>query len=220
MRKLPVDDRGYPVPWFVSWIDGKPEFRAADREKLHRATKFHMCWVCGEPVGRYSTFVIGPMCGINRVSSEPPCHRDCAEFSAIACPFLTRPKARRRDAGLDQFEWQHAAGDPILRNPGVALIWITRKWRTFKAPGGFLFEIGDPEEILWFCEGRVATNTEIDESIRTGLPLLQESAREEGTAAERALQKAIEKFNSLREYDSPTIPGRQESEPSTSRVVG
>jgi hypothetical protein len=27
MRGLPLDERGYPVPWFVAWIDGKPEFR-------------------------------------------------------------------------------------------------------------------------------------------------------------------------------------------------
>jgi hypothetical protein len=31
--RLPVDHRGYPVPWFVAWIDGKPEFRCADGEK-------------------------------------------------------------------------------------------------------------------------------------------------------------------------------------------
>ena len=24
---LPIDDRGYPVPWFVHWVDGKPDFR-------------------------------------------------------------------------------------------------------------------------------------------------------------------------------------------------
>ena len=23
-----------PVPWFVQWVDGKPEFRAMDRQKL------------------------------------------------------------------------------------------------------------------------------------------------------------------------------------------
>ena len=27
---LPVDERGYPVPWFVAWRDGKPEFRAME----------------------------------------------------------------------------------------------------------------------------------------------------------------------------------------------
>jgi len=25
---LPIDpDRGYPVPWFVAWVNGKPDFR-------------------------------------------------------------------------------------------------------------------------------------------------------------------------------------------------
>lgn len=30
------------------------------------------------------TFVVGPMCELNRISGEPPSHRECAEFSA-AC---------------------------------------------------------------------------------------------------------------------------------------
>jgi hypothetical protein len=48
MLSLPVDDRGYVVPWFVDWIDGKPEFRAMNPEKWIRAIKNKLCWVCGE----------------------------------------------------------------------------------------------------------------------------------------------------------------------------
>jgi hypothetical protein len=32
MRDLPVDTRGYPIPFFVQGIDGAPEFRLANRE--------------------------------------------------------------------------------------------------------------------------------------------------------------------------------------------
>lgn len=52
MRELPVDKRGYPVPWFVDWINGEPEFRAMDRRKLFRAVKENLCWVCGKPLWR------------------------------------------------------------------------------------------------------------------------------------------------------------------------
>lgn len=43
MRDLPIDDRGYPVPWFVAWVDGKPEFRAMDQEKFIRALREKLC---------------------------------------------------------------------------------------------------------------------------------------------------------------------------------
>src|SRR5688500_69447 len=101
IAKLTRDERGYPVPWFVSWLDGKPEFRVADASKFRLALRERRCWVCGERTKRRKdnwpdlTFVLGPMCTITRTTAEPPCHFECAEFSAMACPFLSMPKAKR-----------------------------------------------------------------------------------------------------------------------------
>ena len=53
LRKLPLDPRGYPVPWFVAWVDGVPEFRAVDGRKFVQAVRAKLCWVCGEPLGRW-----------------------------------------------------------------------------------------------------------------------------------------------------------------------
>src|SRR5262245_54991717 len=98
---LPIDpERGYPVPWFVAWHDGKPEFRTADGRKFRQAIRDRLCWVCGQPLGRHLVFVIGPMCTVNRVTVEPPCHLDCAEFSVRACPFLSKPQMTRRENDL------------------------------------------------------------------------------------------------------------------------
>src|SRR6266478_9619881 len=88
MRSLPLDERGYPVPWFVAWVDGKPEFRASSREKFRDAVKKRLCWVCGEQLGVYMVFVAGCMCGINRTTSEPPCH--------LVCRLLLEKKKRKR----------------------------------------------------------------------------------------------------------------------------
>lgn len=90
IAKLPTDERGYPVPYFVEWIDGKPDFRVMSSKNLARAVKYRRCWICGEELGRFLCFTIGPMCGVNRISSEPPSHYDCARFAVSACPFLTR----------------------------------------------------------------------------------------------------------------------------------
>lgn len=181
IRKLPVDRRGYPVPWFVAWVDGEPEFRAADGQKYRRALHEHLCWTCGERLGTHLSFVIGPMCAVNRISAEPPSHHDCAVFSAIACPFLSRPHMRRREGGLPA-EASDAPGMAILRNPGVALVWTTRAMGLVRAPrpdgtDGVLVRFGRPSRVECFAEGRPATRDEVVASITGGLPLL---AREIG----------------------------------------
>lgn len=187
MRRLPVDARGYPVPWFVAWVDGVPDFRVVDGPKLPRAINEKRCWLCGEPLGRFGAFVIGPMCALNRTTSEPPCHRECALFAVVACPFLTRPNAQRREANLPD-GFTEPAGEMLRRNPGVSLVWMTRSWFWFRADNGILCEVGAPTEALWFAEGRAATRDEIEKSIETGLPLLLADAptdlheREQGLA--------------------------------------
>lgn len=175
MRGLPVEERGYPVPWFVDWVDGKPDFRVMDGAKFRDAIRFKKCWVCGGPLGRYATFVAGPMCGINRTSAEPPAHLVCAEWSAQACPFLTRPSARRREVGMPDVV--PMAGMAILRNPGVTMLWTTRDYSLFgDGKGGMLFRMGEPSEVFWFREGRPATRGEVETSIEEGLPALRSMA--------------------------------------------
>lgn len=198
MKQLPVDERGYPVPYFVAWIDGKPDHRVADAKKVVTAHRLCLCHVCGQRLGAYKAFVVGPMCGINRISSDPPSHRECAEWAAVACPFLSRPRAKRRTATLPEGV-QHAAGLPILRNPGVTLVWVTKSYTVVKAEGGLggLFRMGDPTAVLFFAEGRAATREEIDESVTTGLPSLMESAVAEGPRAVRELERATVVFTRL-----------------------
>lgn len=175
MRSLPVDERGYPVPYFVAWVDGKPDHRVMDGSKLYGALTNDLCWMCGQKLGRFKSFCIGPMCSITRTISEPPSHLECLRFAATACPFLTRPHAKRREANLPD-EAIPPAGEGLRRNPGAVCIWTTRTFKPFKVANGTLFRIGDAESTEWYAEGRRATRAEVDESIRTGLPLLIEPA--------------------------------------------
>jgi hypothetical protein len=198
MRHLPVDHRGYPVPFFVQWFhaDGKaaattpspengdyPDFRVTDARKMAMAHKFKLCWVCGGQLGVHLAFVIGPMCAVNRTSGEPPAHRECAIFSATACPFLSKPAVYRRENDLpdDPTMYKHPGG--LDRNPGVAMVWMTRSYRVHKDEDGVLFRIGEPDEVLFFCEGRPATRAEVMHSIDTGLPALREVAALQGNEA-------------------------------------
>ena len=192
MRKLPIGPNGYPVPWFVAWLDGKPEFRVADSEKQMLAVHHRRCWVCGERLNNRVTHVIGPMCSVNRVSSEPPSHPECAIYSARACPFLTRPGMVRRDNDLP--EGTTSAGEMITRNPGAMCLWTT------KAPGfeiitdgrnGRLFYLFEPTEVRWMAEGRAATRAEVEASIASGYPFLTRMADEQGLPAIMELNKMV-----------------------------
>jgi hypothetical protein len=184
MRRLPMDpDRPYVVPWFVAWIDGKPDFRIIREGGIEEAHGLGLCWLCGQPLGAYRAFVIGPMCAVNRVAAEPPSHRECAEYAARVCPFLTRPNMRRRDTGKPDYAI-NPAGIAITRNPGVALVWVVKKYQRFSdSNGGFLFDVGEPVETLWYAEGRSATRDEVMASIDSGLPLLRDMAEQEGPRA-------------------------------------
>jgi hypothetical protein len=185
--KLPID-RGYPVPWFVAWLpNGTPEFRAMDPAKWRRAVdrRDPRCWVCGGALTRFGfedtfAFTIGPMCAINRISSEPPSHVACAEWSARNCPFLSRPHAKRRqDDQVGSFD--DVAGCAITRNPGVSLIWKCGSYAIFDdGKGKPLIEVGPlTQPPTWWAEGRPATRAEILASIDSGFPLLEATLHQE-----------------------------------------
>lgn len=201
IARLPKDSRSYPVPWFLAWMamgqecdpampGAEPDFRVIKRGAREDAWQNRKCWICGGPMGVHRVYVIGPMCCVNRTTMEPPCHRECAEYAAKACPFLARPRMRRlpKDdfAGNPNF---HVAGKMIERNPGVTCLYEARNARPFKVPeapgggAGWLIRLGEPERVDFWAHGRQATREEILDSIATGLPNLEALAKQEGAAA-------------------------------------
>lgn len=199
MSVLPRNEKGFPIPFFAEEVNGVRDFRVVSAEKMIRAVRANLCWVCGQPMGAHKAFVIGPMCGINRTISDPPSHRDCAIFSAKNCPFLSRPMAQRRVGGLPDSA-QDAPGFGLKRNPGAVGVWVTKSFRPFRpgaGNGGILFNIGDPEEVLWFANGREATRQEVEHSVETGLLHLAELAELDGEDGKRALAQSVAAFHAL-----------------------
>ncbi len=195
MRHLPINDEGYPVPYFVPYVDGKPEFRGFDGEKLAICVRHRRCWLCGEPLGKNMVFVIGPMCAVNKVSAEPPSHYDCAKYAAMACPFLSQPRMRRNEK--DMPEHLDPAGIMLKRNPGCTLLWVTHNYKPFKAMGGVLFNVGDPVRVEFFAEARKATREEIMASIDSGMPILRDMAERDGPEAIAELSQMYNKAMEL-----------------------
>jgi hypothetical protein len=201
MDRLPRDHVGHPVPWFVAWIDGKPDFRVIRPGGIEIALRGKLCWTCGITFQRQEdrAFVIGPMCAVNRVSAEPASHLDCATFSAVNCPFLATPQMIRRERHMPAGA-KNPAGEMIRRNPGVALVWVAgyKSWSAFSdGNGGTLFNVGEPKRVRWYARGREATRAEVMESIDSGLPILREMAGKQGRAAVAELERMHERAVAL-----------------------
>jgi hypothetical protein len=193
----PLSPTGFPVPWFVSMRDGVPDFVNIHPEKVVEAINRKVCWLCGERLGRYLAFTIGPMCAVNRISAEPPTHLDCARYAVLACPFLVNPRARRNDAAKVP-EGGNRFGTMIEDNPGMTAIWITHDYRLGidREKGGAGFHLGAPLAVEFWKEGRPATRAEVAAKMEERIPILREVARSEGAEAMSALdlqyRKALE----------------------------
>ena len=205
IAKLPISDTGFPIPWFVPYDGDKPVPQAADPAKRMKALRIGLCWICGEPLGKFKAFVIGPMCAVNRVTSEPPCHRECAEYAVRACPFLAKPRMKRNPIEIPGKA--PAPGIPIDRNPGVCLIWITLGYTTFRdGNGGVLIRLSaEPVETHFYREGREATRGDVLASMESGMPILRDMARQDGGHAldqlERQYHDAMRLLTGVKAYE-------------------
>lgn len=190
MAGRPTDHRGFPVPWFVTekTPEGHWDFVRISGQRFDEARRKDVCWVSGQPLGRYRSFVIGPMCVINRVAADPPVRLDIARWSAQVCPFLSRPLAKRDTKYTDE-ELARQRGVMLTRNPGVCAIYTVERG-SYDVDGG-LFYLGDPVSVEWCARGRAATREEVDASIATGLPALDDMARKQGGAAQDELRRRI-----------------------------
>lgn len=197
IEKLPINDKGFPTPWFVHIDDnGIPDFRIIGRGKIMDAINWRKCWICGGTLGTLMVFTIGPMCVVNRVTAEPPSHLSCAEYAVRACPFLSKPGMRRNEKNLP--EGSKIPGGVMIRsNPGATALWVARNYKPFKVKNGLLIHIGEPDRVLWFVEGREATRVEIEEAFENGLPTLKKYAEMEGAAAVGELEAAILRARNL-----------------------
>ena len=153
MLNLPRDPRGAPIPWFA-WRDanGQPHVTVLDPAKKRDAVLNRRCSMCGAPLGRYYTFVLGPVQAITRIVTEPPSHRGCAEYAVRVCPFLSNPAGGRFDSVASP------TGAPV--NPGVFALWQTLSFELGDRRRTLV--VGDPFRVAWRTRGRPATDAEVE----------------------------------------------------------
>lgn len=187
-------ERGYPVPYFVQWIDAVPDFRVVDPHKMANCVKGDLCWICGKPMTamRLRAFVGGPSCVINRISAEPPSHNDCAAYAAQACPFLAHPKMVRPDDN-DLLAAGTAVTNPaaeiVERNPGVCAVWTPERYTIHPHGASLLWRLEAMGNIEWYAHGRLATRCEVQDALETALAALVLACERQATSAHVAIAK-------------------------------
>lgn len=97
MAHIKIDTRGYPIPFFVPTINGVPNFKLASQQKQEIAINQHLCHICGKKLNKaVHYFISGPMGLQNQVCSDAAMHKECAEFSLMACPHMFFERAERK----------------------------------------------------------------------------------------------------------------------------
>lgn len=89
---------------------------------------------------------------------------------------------------------ENSAGLALTRNPGVAMLWITRTFEVFgDGHGKPLIQMGEPDAVEWWAEGKPATREQVQASIDSGLPNLRAIAAQQKGATE-VLDQYIKRF--------------------------
>jgi len=84
----------YPVPFVQQWIDGKPDFRVIDPNKVEECVEGKLCAICGRKLGEYCWFIGSDECKEAHMFLDAWMHEECAEFASKTCPFVS---GKRRD---------------------------------------------------------------------------------------------------------------------------
>lgn len=159
IAKLPLDPRGYPIPWFVSVA---ADLRFADGRKKCRAFQFDLCWVCGEKLlPNVYAFVGGPLSVRNRIFGDWASHVECAEYSVKACPFINGTMTKRRDTEPTHPDLKTHTGDPTQLYHVVPYTAIVVAKSVEKIPRREIFEAKKIIRTIWYKAGEEVTAGEV-----------------------------------------------------------
>lgn len=151
VARLARDERGYPIPHSVMYIDGKPDFRVVDQEKWMHALNTRRCGICGDSLGAHIAFVGGPLSIQNRLFTDLPMHRDCAAYALQVCPFLAAPR----------FAFAKLTGEGLAVNENVSDqrperfgLGMTKTYRLVQLPDKQLvIQAGEFRSTEWWVNG-------------------------------------------------------------------
>jgi hypothetical protein len=162
IKRLPVW-QGVRVPWWVPWTSteseapteapaGRPRFDLPWRpERFARAVRERRCWVCGDYLGAVVVFVTQPHWVVQGFAGEPPCHRECAEWSVLHCPYFVS-----------------AVDAPVV------VLWPCRQFARVRTEAGEQIKIsGAIAPVGWYWRGKPASRIAVSAAFARVLPELR-----------------------------------------------
>lgn len=161
MRHLPLDDRGYVIPYTVLRDRrGKAHFAVNDEYKRQEILKEDRCPICGLKLLRGRWSVGGPLSLLDDRGAliDPPMHYECSHYALRACPYLAAPSyGKRIDAKTVPKDEALIYMDPteIARRPDV-FVAVMHVGQTFKTEGRFIRFIRPNRpyrQIEYWCQG-------------------------------------------------------------------
>lgn len=130
-----VNKNGFPIPFFVGYVDGKPDFRLLDAKKQMYCIEQKLCAICGKKLIKHSYyFISGPNGYTNKISTDPAMHRACAEYSLNVCPHLHIEKTTRRETGIEHLKQEQGA--IMLDKPPMLLLVKADNFSKVRHPDG------------------------------------------------------------------------------------
>lgn len=161
LANRPQDERGYPIPVVTPWEDGKPAFGALGAWRVAICLVERRCSVCGTEMtgpiyqvhdGDWADMMEASLATgtpvVNAAPSlEAPGHRSCMLYSAMVCPYISSPDARR---GESSKQW--AKGTPRGELGGIVGYQDCKSFEI--AEGGFRLDyVLPPIEVLRYDQG-------------------------------------------------------------------
>lgn len=150
IEALPKDGRGYPIPYTVAYIGGKPDFTVVDPDKWKRALKFGLCGVCGKPNYGRKWFIGGPSCHVNRMFYDHPMHEECARYAIVVCPYLAITKMTHRTVKPEGTVFVSAASE---EKPDKFMLGRAKSVKTVRFGDDILLRASEWEHVEWWVGG-------------------------------------------------------------------
>jgi hypothetical protein len=117
----------------------------------------------------------------------------CWEGLGQVVAFLAEPIAAVERVSNDPPLHRGCAEFSAGHRPGIALVWVTQGWSTFRPLGGrrILFRMGEPLACSWYAGSLAATREQVIDALESSLAKVRELAALEGPAAAAALDAQI-----------------------------
>lgn len=157
MKHLPLDSRGYPIPYFGATApDGTPDFRVVDPDRWVECVTGRKCGITGLPLGYEMAFVGWPNSILGRTFTDAPMIPEAAEYALKACPFLAAPKFGY--AAMSSVEKQGGAvrvnPEMSTTRPEVFGMGITRSYLILHHGNSFVLKAAQFRRISYWKHGR------------------------------------------------------------------